>query len=211
VNLPTSQNALRRARSRPASALALAAALCLFGIVHESTSTRAAAPAVAQPTATDEYTLKAAFLYNFARYVKWPDTAFKDKDAPLRVAVVGQDPFGKILDDALRDKKAGTHPIATVRFESIEKLGDCHILFVPASEEKNLARIQELTKDKPILLVTESLSAAEHGAHIGFFLEKSKAKFAVNTESVKASKLEVSSELLKLAKILESKSKESAR
>lgn len=168
-------------------------------------------PALAEPApiqASDEYSLKAAFLYNFARGTKWPESAFRDADAPLVVAVLGKDPFGKKLDETLRDKKAGTRRIVIERFEGLDDVGRCHVLFVPATEEKRLDRIRELLDGKPVLIVCESLEAVEHGAQCGFYVEKGKLRFAINTSSVRAARLEVSSELLKLARIVDRSAEE---
>lgn len=206
MSRPVHSRASARATSRRTRVIAFVALLCVLAVCRQRTSPSWCGPIQAEAPTSNEYSIKAAYLNNFARYVKWPDNTFKDADAPLCIAVLGEDPFGKVLDDTFKGKTSGTHPIAIKRFESIEKLGDCQLLFVPASEEKNLARLRESTKDKPVLLVTDSLASAENGAHIGFYVEKSKVRFAINTESLKASKLEASSELLKLARILDKKS-----
>ena len=82
----------------------------------------------------------------------------------------------------------------------------CQMLFVPQAQEKQLKKIQEFYKDKPVLVVAESISAAESGAQIGFYLDKSRVRFAINSGAAKLVKLEISSELLKLAKLVETKS-----
>jgi hypothetical protein len=182
----------------------LAGIVVLVGGWIGSTSALAVEQAPAsQQQATDEYRVKAAFLYNFARYVKWPEPVFKDKDAPLRIAVVGSDVFSKVLEDLLKDKKAGTRPVLTSNFATAQELGECQILYVPSSEEKNLPQIKLAYKDRSILIVGDSYAVAEQGTQIGFYLDKSKVRFAINTDAVRAAKLEVSSELLKLAKVIE--------
>jgi hypothetical protein len=155
---------------------------------------------------TGEYDLKAQFLLRFATpYVKWPETAFEEKTSPFVIAVLGKDPFGKALDELLKDKQVGDHPIKLVRFASVDALERCHMLFVPEAQEKQLKKISEFCKDKPILIVAESAAAAENGAHIGFYLEKSRVRFAIKPSAAKQVKLEISSELLKLAKVIEPK------
>jgi hypothetical protein len=206
VSRPAHSHASARTAVQRTRAIAFVGLLCVLAVCRERTSPVTCEPIRAEAATSNEYAIKAAYIHNFARYVKWPDIAFKDADAPLYIAVLGQDPFGKVLDDTFKGKTSGTHPIEIKRFESMETLGDCHLLFVPSSEEKNLARLRESTKEKPILLVADSLSSAENGAHVGFYLEKSKVRFAINTESLKTSKLEASSELLKLARILEKRS-----
>jgi len=155
-----------------------------------------------------EYSVKAAFLYNFARYVKWPAAVLGDKHAPLVVAVLGKNPFDKILEDAFKGKRVGERELIVKYFENQASLKDCHMLFVPQSEEPGLEKIRENYKDQPVLLVSESISAAQRGAQVGFYLENSKVRFAINEGAAKQARLEVSSELLKLAKIVKCEASE---
>lgn len=193
-------------------ALLAAAALALLAAglqARTSFARRACAVVSAEPT--DEYSVKAAFLYNFARYVKWPDTAFRNAEAPLVIAVVGKDPFGAVLDAALKDKRAGARRIAVQRFDSIATLGACHLLFVAPGVESELAKIQACYDSKPVLLVADTIAAVEAGAQVGFFVEKSKVRFAINPQAVKAAQLQVGSELLKLARIVDKRPAEPVR
>jgi hypothetical protein len=163
--------------------------------------------AVAAVQDTGEYDLKAQFLLRFATpYVKWPETAFESKTSPFLVGILGKDPFGKSLDELMKEKKVGEHPIKIVRFEDVDELETCHMLFVPGSQEKQLEKVAKFAKHKPMLIVAESITAAQSGAHIGFYLEKSRVRFAINPTAAKQAKLDVSSELLKLAKLVENKS-----
>lgn len=192
------------ASRRDGAALALVLACSLAWTATCLRGETVLAEVAARPEqATDEYTAKAAFLYKFARYAKWPESAFRDKDSPLRVAVFGEDPFGRALDEVLKDKRIGPHPLACARFRSLADLDDCHLLFVPNGSAAELERIRQHYKDQPVLIVGDSLAAAEEGAVIGLYLERSKVRFAVNTESLRRSSLELSSELLKLAKLIE--------
>ncbi|MEO6708564.1 MAG: YfiR family protein [Planctomycetota bacterium] len=194
------------------AALWLVALLALTLAFHPPQALAMAASSRATNEGLGEYEVKAQFLLRFATtYVKWPETAFASKSSPFIVAVIGKDPFGKPLDELLKDKLVGEHPIKVVRFASSEALANCHMLFVPESAEKQLKKISAFCKDKPILVVAESISAAQSGAHFGLFLEKSKLKFAINPMATRQAKLEVSSELLKLAVIVENKSVEEPR
>jgi len=210
VARPLSRRRCAVALSRLASALRRAAWIGLCAVVVCVESPRAslarAAGFAAPSDGTGEYELKAQFLLRFATpYVKWPETAFEDKASPFVVGILGKDPFGPSLDELFKGKKVGEHPIAIARFNSIDALKDCHMLFVPLAQEKHLEKLAKLTKDKSVLIVAESISAAQTGAQIGFYLEKSKVRFAINPTAAKQAKLEVSSELLKLAKLVENK------
>lgn len=196
---------LRRGRRRR---LLLASTLALALATIGPTLGRVEARVAVEPSQVDEYALKSAFLYNFARYTKWPDAAFKDAEAPIAIGILGKDPFGTTLDKALEGKTVGKRKFVVQRFVSIDELTPVHVLFVASSEEKQVEKLRSNYADKPVMLVAESLAAAEQGAQIGFFFERSKVRFAINTTAMKAARLEASSELLKLAKIVETPAKE---
>lgn len=147
-----------------------------------------------------EYAVRAAFLFNFARYVKWPETAFQDRDAPLIVAVLGKNPFDSILDDAFKGKLIGARPLVVKYFENAFALKACHLLYVPQTEVMQLDSIHEACKERAVLVVSETIAAATHGAHVGFYFDETKLRFAINETAAKAVKLQISSELMKLAK-----------
>jgi len=159
-------------------------------------------PAAAEQKAAEPYALKAAALYKIALYAKWPEAAVGGRDDPLRVAVFGADPFGKELERALKNKKCGSHPFAALHFATLAELGECQILFVPVQEEARLPKLLERTRGRPVLLVGETAAAAEAGAGIALYFEKSKLQVAVNLQAVRASGIELSSELLKLARLI---------
>ncbi|HTF89258.1 MAG TPA: YfiR family protein [Planctomycetota bacterium] len=184
---------------------------CWFGVVLITATSipilgqgeAIAAPAASMlATVSDEFSIKAAFLFNFAHYVKWPKSGFESADAPLIVAVFGKNPFDKVLENAFKGKLVDEHPLLVVYFESRAELKNCHMIYVPESEFSDLDRICDNYKDHPVLIVSESIAAAEQGAQVGFYAEKSKVRFAINELAAKAARLEVSSELLKLAKIV---------
>jgi YfiR/HmsC-like len=149
-----------------------------------------------------EYEVKAAFLYNFAKFVTWPDTAFASPEAPLVVGVLGKDPFGPILDNTLKAKKIGVREIIIERYASIAGIRSPHVLFVANSELANLADIVDACKGKPILLVGDMEDFAQKGGVVNFYIEKANVRFAINIETAKKAQLQISSQLLKLAKVL---------
>lgn len=157
------------------------------------------------PEETREYQIKSAFLFNFTKYVKWPASAFKDARAPLVVAVIGKDPFGPMLDKDCGGKTANGRKIVVKRFPSVDRLEACHLLFVPASEADNGALIARRYAGSSVLIVGESKGFAEHHGLINFYIEKKKVNFEVNVASVKREKLAISSQLLKLARIVKVK------
>lgn len=173
-----------------------------FWLVCVLVSLVARARAVENLDAAHEHQIKAAFLLNFVKYAKWPARAFERPEDTLVIAVLGSDPFGKVLDDTLRDKSIGSHKLEPRRFKSLQELSTCHLLFVAESESHKLAKIIETLGKQPVLVVGESDKFAAHGGCIGFFLEDKKVRFEINVEAVKRFDLELSSQLLKLARIV---------
>ncbi|MBK7643488.1 MAG: YfiR family protein [Planctomycetes bacterium] len=156
---------------------------------------------------TDPREVTSAAIYKTATYVKWPESILGSKDAPLRIAVFGVDPLGGRLDDALRSKKLGTHPFRALRFPGLEDLEECQILFVPVAEEEQMPKLVEHYAGKPVLIVGESIAAAENGAGVALYFENSKLHVAVNPEVLRAVRLELSSELIKLARVVQTRKK----
>lgn len=154
----------------------------------------------ARDGAVGEYAAKAAFISKFLGYVKWPESAFENAASPLRVAVLGADPFGKALDDTFKDKRFGTRAIEIVRFKSLGAIEPCHVLFVPNAEAPRLPKLLEELKGRSVLLIGESTDFAATGGCINFVLEDKKIRFELNPDATKRAELEVSSQLMQLAK-----------
>jgi hypothetical protein len=150
-----------------------------------------------------EYTIKAAYLYNFSSYVQWPVEAFPTNDTPLVIGVLGTDPFGEILNEIARTKKVGGRPIVARRFASMAAYAPCHVLFVPSSTsaDETAAAIRK-TRGSPVLLVGENPAFAEDGGAVTFFIEENKVRFEINVDVARRQQLKISSKLLGLAKIV---------
>lgn len=194
-----SHRATRHGLPRRWAAFVALVACALAGVLAPSLHAHSDAGAV---SASDEYKVKAAFLYNFARYVRWPAEAFGGESAPLSVAVFGDDPFGPALDDALAGKQIGERRLVVERISGLDKLRPVHLLFVPDTAAKDFGAIVEHYAGTSTLIVGDSLQFVESSAAIGFYIEQKKVRFAINTAVLKRCNLEVSSQLLKLAKIV---------
>lgn len=153
--------------------------------------------------ANREYAIKAAYIYNFGRYVQWPPDAFEGPQTPLVIGVVGYDPFGPLLDEIAKSKKIEGRPIVARRFASMDEYTPCHILFVaslaPAKEKRAALEIVRTSK---VLLIGEDPGLAEQGATINFFVEQNKIRFEINVDAARRHQLKISSKLLNLAKIV---------
>lgn len=155
----------------------------------------------ADPQSVQEYDVKAAFLYNFAKFVEWPPTAFINPGDPLIIGVLGVDPFGNSLK-GLEDKTVAGRKILIKRFTQVDELEKCHLLFISSSEKKNLHQILPAVKGWNVLTVGEMKGFAEAGGMINFTLIEKRVRFEVNLDAAQNAGLKISSQLLKVAKIV---------
>ncbi len=150
-----------------------------------------------------EYLIKAAYLYQFGRYVEWPANAFTHDGSPLMIGVLGADPFGGILEKIALAKRIEGRPIAVRRFASMAEYTSCHILFVSSSvSPEHKAAAFHTARQSAVLLVGEEPGFAEQGGTVNFFLDENRVRFEVNMEIAKQDRLKISSKLLGLAKIV---------
>jgi hypothetical protein len=148
----------------------------------------------------DEYNLKAAFLYNFTRYIEWtPETNTQE----FVIGVVGTSAIYDPLEDIANSKTVNGKRIVIRVFTNPEDITFCHILFVSRSANFPLIDIMEKARVKGTLIVTEKNGLAAQGAAINFIIVENKLKFEANTKSIKKADLKVSSQLLKLAILIE--------
>jgi hypothetical protein len=156
----------------------------------------------AAPQAPTEYQIKAAFLYNFVKFVEWPPETLPGNRAPIVVAVLGKDPFGSALDDVILGKVVDGHPIQILRTNSMQDLKACQIAFISPSEVKRLPEILVGLRGSSVLTVGEADHFAQLGGMIQFTLEGNKVRFAINVDAAERARLKVSSKLLSLATVV---------
>jgi hypothetical protein len=148
-----------------------------------------------------EYEVKAGFLYNFTKFVQWPEESFKEKNAPIVIGILGSDPFGEKFDRALSNEKSGGRPLVVKRFKTAQDVEGCHIVFVSNRESDQLPKLFEKLKDTYTMTAGESEDFTRGGGVIRFFLEQGKVRFEINISAARRKKLEISSQLLNLARI----------
>jgi hypothetical protein len=157
----------------------------------------------AAPRASREYDLKAAFLYNLASFVEWPQSAFASPDAPFVIGVLGNDPFGPVLDEIVRHEFVARHPFDVRRFRRVEEVADCHLLFVAPSEARRVPEILRRLRGRPVLTVSDLPAFVQAGGMIGIGRRDDHLELFVNPPAVQAAALTVSSKLLELARVEE--------
>ena len=157
--------------------------------------------ATAQSGPDKEHRVKAVFLYNFAQFVEWPDSAFSGPKDSLVVGILGDDPFDDFLDEVVKGESVRDHPIEIKRFKRLEDVKHCHVLFICASEAARLNGQVAAFKERGILTVGESRDFLRQGGMILLANEGGKVRLKINLEAVQAAELSVSSKLLRLADV----------
>jgi hypothetical protein len=159
-------------------------------------------PLQPQSAPSVEYQVKAAFLFNFAKFIEWPTDAFSNEKTPITLCVFRYDPFGSALDEVIRGKTINNRELTARRINELPDLKSCHLVFVSEREDKLLSEIDKSLKGGSVLVVGESAEFAERGGAIQLFLEENKLRFAVNVDAVQRARLQVSSKLLALARVV---------
>jgi hypothetical protein len=147
----------------------------------------------------NEYQVKATYLYNFGRFVKWPGPLTTGKADSFSVCVLGQDPFGSILDSTLSGESLDGKPVVLRRITKPQEAADCRILFISSAEEKHLKEILTVLDESGVLTVSDMPGFTKRGGMIQFVLEGDRIRFEINLASAESAKLVLSSELLKVA------------
>ncbi len=170
----------------------------LCGVLGLSISMRGALGAEA-PT---EYQVKAVFLFNFSHFVEWPPQAFSAPDEPFVIGILGGDPFGARLDEAVRGEQINQHPLVVRRFHTVGEIGDCRILYIDRSESAQLGPILAAMEHRGTLTVSEVDGSAQRGVMIQFLTDNNRIRLRINVESARAAGLTISSKLLRPAEIV---------
>lgn len=157
----------------------------------------AASPAPAQQASASQ--VKAAFLYNFAKFVEWPPGTFDSGRADITLGILERDPLAGALA-SLQGKEVQGRKIVVKRSQGIDELKKCHIFFASASEISDLPKILDALKGRPVLTVTDEVDDfARLGVIINLNLVGDKIRFGIDVKNAEKCGLKISSQLLKLA------------
>lgn len=147
-----------------------------------------------------EYLIKAAYLYNFALFVEWPNDAFDSPEAPLVIGIVGADPFGAAMDRTVEGKRISRHPIRVDRLAPSQDLRHCHILFVNRAELARVPEIAQRLQGQAVLIVGDVASDTRAYTAVDFVLTDNKVGFTINMDAARRARVTISSKMLGLAK-----------
>lgn len=145
--------------------------------------------------------VKANFLYKFAPFVAWPTETFEGAGAPLGICIVGDDPFGAVLDRAVAGQKVGDRPIAVRRLMQIDRAASasCQIVFAGGAKGQSAAQAVQVVKGAPVLTVADGPGAEAAGAVVRFVIRDSRVRFEIDARAAAQNGLTISSKLLSLA------------
>ncbi len=157
---------------------------------------------VARAAPPGEYQVKAVYLFNFGQFVEWPQTAYGSANAPFVIGILGDDPFGKTIDDVVRGEALGAHPLVVKRFKDVEDISDCNILFIGRTEQDKLAEAVAAVRGRSVLTVTDIEGAERQGAIIVLFNQDNRIRMRINLAEARARNLVISSKLLRPAEVI---------
>ena len=157
-------------------------------------------PAREAAAASSEYQVKAAFLYNFMKFVEWPADGLSNTGI-LTLGILGKDPFGDALDE-VRDKTAKGRRVVVNHLRGLDEAKDCDLLFVCASEKGRLPQIIRGVQNLRILTVADQEGFCQSGGMINLVFVKNRVGFEVNVAAATRARLRVSSQLLRLARLV---------
>jgi YfiR/HmsC-like len=149
-----------------------------------------------------EYQVKAAYLYNFAKFVEWPSSSFASPTVAMQICILGQNPFGSELQKITNGKLVNGHAFAIRYARSAQEVRGCHILFIASSEGAHIKRTLEELRGSNVLTVGDSPGFLEEGGMINCVLEDDRVQFQVNHKAINEAGLYVSSRLLSVAKLV---------
>lgn len=153
----------------------------------------------AQQGPQPEYRVKAAYLLNFTRYVEWPAAAFPTPETPVRVCVLGEDPFESTLDETFDGRLTRGRRFELRRMDAPAQARDCHVVFVSEAEWSRHPEVLAALRRAGVLTVGEGSRFAEAGGVLSFVRDGPTVRFAVNRGAARDAELQISSRMLALA------------
>ena len=153
----------------------------------------------AQDHQPSEYQIKAAFLYNFAKFVEWPPDVSPETSSPIIIGVLGNNDFGDALEQTLHNKTINNRPVLLKVFRTVAEVTNCHVLFISTSEKSHLAKTLAALPATNLLTVGEMDEFISTGGMINFVIEDNKIHFEINNDAAVKAGLKISSKLLSLS------------
>ncbi len=165
--------------------------------------------AAAVPTQElSETQVKAAFLFNFSKFIEWPAETFSASKNSVSICVIGSETFAATLEEVTKAKLVNGRNIVVSRSQPSADLRSCHIIFVSADAGSRFKEILGKVKDAHVLTVSEVDGFAQSGGVINFIIRADKLRFEINIDAAERAGLRISSRLLSLARVVHDQRKE---
>ncbi len=162
-------------------------------------------PQISNAQIAEEYMLKASWLERISRFIEWPEEAFNsDTSSPFVISVIGNNPFGDILDKTFEDMKIKDRSVQIRIISDISEIPGSHILFVSSSKRSSISDILQYTKNRSIVTVSDTEGFGELGVLINLFIVEKKLKFEINLPAIRESKLSFDPNFLEYARKIRS-------
>ena len=189
------------ALSRRSHTIAVVIVLHALALLWAAPSNAGAAAGAAAAPAR-EYEIKAAFLYNFTKFVDWPARTFANADAPIVIGVLGDSPCVQALERLIKDRKVNGRTIVVRRIASAAEAKVTQLLFVGSAQEAQFAGLEPAIESLPVLTVGESPGFETLGGAIEFVPQGDKIRFEINIDAAEHAGLKISAQLQKLATVV---------
>jgi hypothetical protein len=154
------------------------------------------------PAPLNENEIKAAAFYNVLAFTNWPSEAFSSPDAPLVVAIIGHGPTSDLLDKIVNGETWRNRRIVVEHHDTAGALGPCQVVYIARSAQANWPKIRTLCANRPVLTVSDAPNFANSGGNVQLAIEQSRLRIFVNLATTRSNGLQLSSNLLHLAKII---------
>jgi hypothetical protein len=152
------------------------------------------------PEEIDEYKLKAAFIFNFVKFVRWPAGSFSNVKQPTTICILGRNPFEGSLAGTLAGRAIEGRPLIVRHIATAKQTPGCNVLFIGSGEDPRIASVLAAIHTPGTLTIGESDAAGDGGVMIDFKLEGGKIRFDINLDAAERADLKISSRLLSLAR-----------
>lgn len=146
-----------------------------------------------------EYQVKAVFLLNLTSFVSWPEDSFSGPGAPFRVVILGDDPFGAVLDKTFKGESVQGHPIVIERRTYREGAQQCHLVFIGPSLKRRIPEILASVKSTPLLTVADQAGFCRQGGMINLVYKDGRVLIEANARAAEKTGLHINSKLLRLS------------
>lgn len=158
-----------------------------------------------------EYAVKAAYLFNFGKFVRFAPSDEVKRRQTFAICIVGEDPLGHTLDDLVANERLDNRPVRVARYKDGVEARSCDIAYLSAAEGARVETDLAALRGQPVLTVSDATDFLQHGGMIQFVTRGNHVRFAVNLTAVRNAQLSLGSELLRVAESVDGETRSGVR